>query len=475
MNKNKIVLAIMLSGLVSTSVLATNGYFSHGYGAKEKGMAGAGVAKAGNSISSANNPALLIDVGDRMDVGFSIFNPVRSVNVSGEPSLPAGFSPVIGGIPSCAAPGMAPCQVPFSMQTGTTQSTREWFAIPAFGYSARIDETSVWGISVYGNGGMNSSYKGSDTRIPYARVLNPNTNSTVNSSGIFGGGNTGVDLSQLFINTTYAYKASESLDLGVSLIIGVQTFEAKGLGAFANISSEPTKLTDNGKDVATGLGFKIGGNLDLTDTMKLGASYQSEINMTEFKDYAGLFAQGGDFDVPATFTVGLAVDITPTSTFLLDYQGIYYSDVAAIANGISPITSGQCFDALNTFLFTGAPGNATGAGCLGSANGAGFGWDDMFVTKLGYEWAVGEDTMRIGYSTTTQPIPKSEVNFNLLAPGVIEEHFTAGYTMKHGENEWTFFIMYAPEVKVSGQSAFDPAQTISFKMHQLEFGVDFQF
>jgi len=35
--------------------------------------------------------------------------------------------------------------------------------------------------------------------------------------------------------------------------------------------------------------------------------------------------------------------------------------------------------------------------------------------------------------------------------------------------------MYAPNVTVSGTSSFDSSQTISFKMHQFEFGIDYQF
>lgn len=470
MRRSKIAVAVALASMVSTSALATNGYFAHGYGAKEKGMAGAGVAKGGNSISTANNPAALLQIEERMDWGFSMFNPVRSMNVSGGPALPSGFTPAIGGIPSCAQPGVAPCQIPFSLNTGTTESGSEWFAIPSFGFVSKIDDTSSWGLSLYGNGGMNTDYRGGS-----ARILDPNTNTIVDAPGILGGGSAGVDLSQLFVNTSYAFQASETVGLGVSVIFAAQAFEATGLGPFANISLDATKLTNNGHDISTGFGVKLGANFDLSDNFTLGVSYQSKMAMSEFDDYAGLFAEGGDFDIPATYTIGVAWNTSDSSTLLLDYQSIEYTGVTSIANGISPITSGQCFDALNTTLFSGAPGPATGPGCLGADGGAGFGWDDVSVIKLGYEWSVGEDTFRVGYSTTDQPIGSGEVNFNLLAPGVVEDHFTAGYTMKQGENEWTFFIMYAPEVEVSGPSGFDPTQTISFKMHQLEFGVDFQF
>ena len=41
----KSLLAVTVSGLLAAPLAhATNGYFMHGYGSKEKGMAGAGVA-----------------------------------------------------------------------------------------------------------------------------------------------------------------------------------------------------------------------------------------------------------------------------------------------------------------------------------------------------------------------------------------------------------------------------------------------
>ncbi len=470
--KTKIITPLIaLSILGSNAAFATNGYFSHGYSAKEKGMAGTGVAKGGDSLTTANNPANLLHVGDRMDVGVSFFMPIRSYEVTGGPSLPAGFTPVIGGFPGCAQPGVQPCQIPFSINNQQIDSGREFFVIPSFGYSKRVDEKMVWGIALYGNGGMNTSYSGGS-----ARIFDPNTNTIVDAPGTFGAGSTGVDLSQLFINTTVAYQASDTLALGASLIVAVQRFSAKGLAPFANVSLNPTKLTNNGPDMSYGLGFKLGADFDLSDSLTVGVSYQSKMSMSKFKDYAGLFAEGGDFDIPSTYTLGFAWKTSKTSTLLVDYQRINYTDVASISNPISPLLTGGCVDALNNTLFAGnVPSPASGSGCLGGANGAGFGWDDVDVIKVGYEWSVGNNTFRLGYSTNGQPIASTEVNFNLLAPGVVEDHYTGGYTLKDGENEWTVFLMYAPNVSVSGISSFDPAQTISFKMHQFEFGLDYKF
>jgi len=46
--------------LVSQSGYATNGYFPHGVGTKNKAMAGAGMALPEDAISIVNNPAVAV-------------------------------------------------------------------------------------------------------------------------------------------------------------------------------------------------------------------------------------------------------------------------------------------------------------------------------------------------------------------------------------------------------------------------------
>ena len=55
MNTSKLATAIATL-LLTTPLWATNGYFTHGTGAKNKGMAGSGLAMPEDAISVANNP-----------------------------------------------------------------------------------------------------------------------------------------------------------------------------------------------------------------------------------------------------------------------------------------------------------------------------------------------------------------------------------------------------------------------------------
>ena len=66
--------------------------------------------------------------------------------------------------------------------------------------------------------------------------------------------------------------------------------------------------------------------------------------------------------------------------------------------------------------------------------------------------------------------------FNILAPGVMEDHFTVGFTHKKaGGNELNFSFMYAPEVDISGPQNFDPTQTVELSMSQFELEVSYSW
>ena len=86
----------------------------------------------------------------------------------------------------------------------------------------------------------------------------------------------------------------------------------------------------------------------------------------------------------------------------------------------------------------------------------------MTVPSSGAAWkADAQSTWRFGYSFGNQPIDSSEVLFNILAPGVIEQHFTVGYSRDtEGGNGWAVAAAYAPSKTVSGINPLDPAQNI---------------
>ena len=445
MDINKVILLIIIF-LTPMLVNATNGYFSHGTGIKNKGMAGAGVAYPQDALAAAINPAGMAFIGNRFDIGATLFMPDRSY--SSRPSLANGN----GGA--------------FTIGPNSIESDDKRFVIPSFGINYNINEQNTLGLSIYGNGGLNTTYSGGTASFDPTGM----GGAGMTFPGTFGAGTAGVDLFQVFVNASYSYKFNEHFSVGVSPIFAIQGFRSNGIDTFAPFTKTfaqsggavmPDSLSQTGQDYSTGWGGQVGFMAnDLGGIANFAFSYRTKMSMDEFDDYSDLFAEEGDFDIPSTYWAGFAVDITDNITIAADYQRINYDDSDSVSNPIQnifncPTLGGTDFES-----------------CLGGNNGAGFGWDNIDVYKVGMDWRVKDGTtVRFGYSHTDQPIGGDQVLFNILAPGVVEDHVTAGATFETDMGEVNVMFMHALHNSVSGANPFDPTQTIRLKMHQTEVGV----
>ena len=415
------------------AALATNGYFSHGYGMKAKGMGGAATATASDTFGGAVNPAKMVFVGDRVDLGVDLFSPRRSVSRQGE----TGF----GGL-----------------YNGSAESDSNYFLIPEFGYNRMVRPNLSLGVTVYGNGGMNTDFNTTLAGPSFAPSC-----AGAPANMLLGCGRLGVNMMQLIVAPTAAYKVNESNSLGISPLLGYQRFKVDGLQAFTAISSAPTAVTNVGYDTSIGWGVRVGWMGRLSDNVTLGAAYSSKMKMSKFDKYRGLFADGGMFDIPENYNVGIALKANPRTTVAFDVQQINYGKITSIANGV-----------LNSLQ--------NPAGCpLGSACGSGFNWQDQTVYKLGVEYAYNKDwTWRAGFNYGKSPIGNTanDISFNIIAPGVVEKHLTLGLTYRtSGGSELTLAYMHAFSNTVTGPSAITTFAgganfgTESLKMYQDSFGV----
>ena len=196
--------------------------------------------------------------------------------------------------------------------------------------------------------------------------------------------------------------------------------------------------------------------------------------MGKFDDYAGLFAEQGGFDIPANWIVGAAVKATSALTIAVDVQQIMYGDINSIGNSMDlqtnpPFVPNPNADANNPNTFF-IPNQDFIP--LGADNAWGFGWQDMTVLKIGAQFTLAPGfELRGGFSTGGQPISESEVLFNMLAPGVIEEHFTLGFSKSLSPKvDLNFAVMHGLSNSVSGANVFEAPnqQQIELKMGQFE-------
>jgi long-chain fatty acid transport protein len=406
--KQLICFAAIAGMMLPSSAYATNGYFSDGYGMKAKGMGGAGIAYPQDSIAAATNPAGMVWLGNRTDVGLDFFSPDRDSNITGNGMVNGSFD-------------------------GNDKSL---FIMPEFGYNRMITDKTAFGVSLFGNGGMNSSYT---SAIP-----------------LFGTTKAGVDLSQAFLAATWSFKVAENESFGISPYFAYQRFKATGLQNFDNAtwSSAPGFVTDNGYDASTGFGVRVGWLKQLSRVTTVGATYQTKTSMSRFDKYKGLFAEQGSFDIPENYGLGFAFKVNPKVDVAVDVVRINYGGVDSIANS----------------LLTGAQ--------MGSSNGPGFGWQDETVYKLGIAYRPSDSLVyRFGYNYGKQPIPADQTLLNILAPATVEQHITLGATWTLSKDrELTVAYMHAFGKTISGSNSI-PASfgggEANLEMHEDSLGVAF--
>ena len=375
---------LALTLFLAIPAFATDGYFSTGYGVKQQGQGGAGIAFPQDSLAAATNPAGMVFAGDRFDLGLTWFRPIRGASITGSenPQLDGTFD----------------------------GSRKKNFFIPELGYNHLLSPKLALGVSIYGNGGMNTAYT---TFIP-----------------LFSGGTAyraGVDLQQLFVSPTVAFKANAHNAFGVALNIAYQKFSAQGLESFANptFSTAPNNVTELGFSNSFGAGFRVGWLGTINQSLSLGATFQSRTYMQKFDKYKGLFAEQGGFDIPANVAGGVAFKVVPKFTVLADVERIFYGTVNSIAN----------------------PDFPNPPTLLGAGNGPGFGWHDITAEKLGFDLKFSPTlTLRAGYNHSGLPFDTSQNLFNILAPAVVQNHISAGAT-------WS--LASGKEVSIAYQHAFE--------------------
>jgi len=412
-----------MSGVAATAIMsagvanATNGYFSNGYGTAAKGMAGVSVAMPQDTQAGTNNPAGMKALGNRFDAGVALFSPLRDYNAG-------------------AAGGF--------IADADHESSQDYFLIPSFGANWDMGDYSL-GVTASANGGMNTNYA--------TNVFNGGTN-----------GRTGIDLAQLLLGFTYARELNDKHTIGITPTLAAQRFKASGLQGFAGISSDATNLTDNGYDYSYGYGLRLGWLGEMNDQLTLGAMAQTKMYMDKFDKYAGLFANKGEFDIPPSASLGASYKATDKLTVGADVQRIFYGSVDSISN---------------THNITGLGGvGTTSPLSLGGSQGAGFGWNDMNIFKLGGQYDYSDAlTLRAGVSHNTDAFDNEETLFNILAPAVVNTHLSVGGTYEFAPNmSLSLAYTHAFAADITGTNA-NHANPIALDMyqHDLEIGFTYDF
>jgi len=237
LNKTKLALAIAAGLTFSSGAFATNGIIQAGNGMVAHGLGGAGLSNAAEASSGVDNPALVTQTGDAVNVAWSMFMPDR------EFTRPAALG-------------------------GTTEvSDSRLFAIPQVAFSSKINSDMSWGIMAYAMGGMNTDYRGG----PIAGA----------------GGPQSVNLQGMIIAPTLGYAINKNVSVGASLLIGYMNMTARNLFA-------PFITTNNTfDDTSVGYGVKLGIDAKVAEGISIGAMIQPQMQMDEFQGLKTFFNNFG--------------------------------------------------------------------------------------------------------------------------------------------------------------------------------------
>lgn len=426
----KKLLGLAAAGAIclATPAAATNGMRMIGFGPVQNSMGGVGVAATLDGASVVSNPAGLVDLGERLDVGFSWFKPNVSYAASGSDFSGAGGPP--GSF--------------FVANSGNVDSDRGGSPIPSIAYVRPVGENLSVGLGVFGVAGMGVNYK---SNLYQSKSL------TSYLQGRLAPG--------------FAYRASDWFAFGATANVMVGQMEYDVAHAFGQAEHETA--------TAWGIGMTAGLKVTPVKMLTLAAAWESKSNFQDFEfkvpardnPFApGETIPGGTdklhFDQPQVFTLGASVQPLESVLVAVDAEWIEWS--RTMGAGLPQYATDP---------------NATGAMPFN------MGWKDQWVYKIGAQVTPmkGLD-LRVGYNYGKMPLSKDRAFENLVFPAVAEHHITAGvgYAFS-GKLNGNLGFMFSPESKISGSNPNPPQvggqgiAAYSTKMSQWEIdgGVAWKF
>lgn len=378
------VLAVA-AGVAARPAAATDGHFLHGVGAVNSAMGGAGIAAPRSLLGTFYlNPAgLMAFTGSRVEFGFELFQPDRTV--------------------ASSVPGLS----------GSTTSKSEWTPIPAMAWATRLaNDRVVVGLAGLGIGGFGVDYP-TDLGNP---ILAPRP---------AGFGQVTSNYQLLKIVPAVALAASDKLWVGAALNIdwaALSVDPAPMAAPAVDPGPDGTPGTADDRafysrataaDGAFGFGFQAGVVYHLSDQLAIGAAYTSEQSIDDF-EFTAMYENpnlasfgtprtiGFKLNVPAVIGGGIAFTPRPGLTLAADYRYLLYESAAG-------------FEVPGT-----GPFNPDGSV-------AGFAWENISVVALGGEYQVSDRfALRAGYNYAQNPVPDAWAMINVPAPAIVQHHATIG-------------------------------------------------
>ncbi|MBL8299065.1 MAG: hypothetical protein JNN30_12070 [Rhodanobacteraceae bacterium] len=231
-------------------------------------------------------------------------------------------------------------------------------------------------------------------------------------------------LHRYIVAPSYVRGWGDSGRWSVAALFAYQRFSNATFGASTNNGSDELVNAPGLASAAYGRGVRVDLSEMIGNRLRWTASYQSRVNMDAFNSYRGVYADPGDFDIPASMALNLGVGLAPWLSVEFEVERVMYSDIRAFTSPTLP----------RRFL-----------AALGSGASPVFEWDNLDVYSVASVWHGGRHgDLALRYSTRTQPAPTSPLLDRLLGE-VSNRNLDLTYSRWIGPNgQLRFITSYAP-------------------------------
>jgi len=243
----------------------------------------------------------------------------------------------------------------------------------------------------------------------------------------------------------------------LSAVLAYQRYASLGLGMsqFGNDVQPASAWAANNTSYGAGARVDLGGPV-VSDSLRWGAAYQSRVGMDPFAGYHGVYSDQGDFDIPASASVGMSYALTPMFGVDVGVQRVMYSSITPFTSSSLP----RSFLAL-----------------LGDGASPVFAWRDLTVYSVGWTMHSSDvGNVELRYTTRQQPMPTSSLLEHALESDVSNDMVSVGWSRAVGANSHMSFaasyasspyylmmpVEHARDASTSSQIEFEALYSVRF-------------
>jgi len=225
--------------------------------------------------------------------------------------------------------------------------------------------------------------------------------------------------------------------LELTAVVAHQRYASAGFGTAPWIAREDLMglRSDAAYERSTGHGVRLAYSAPINDGLSWNVTLQSRLDMDAFESFRGVYADAGDFDLPARVQTQLQWDVSHAAVLAFGVERVFYSDISAFTSATLP----------TRFL-----------SLLGDGNSPEFAWRDLTIYSVqgayadtrGSEWS-------LRFTTRQQPSPTSALLERAMQREFTDTNVALGFRRELGAiGQLWLAASYAPSRYFLGASPY---------------------